>query len=209
MNKLDKKNMPIHIIVLSLIFIFPLGIYYIVLKTSNNLSNMRMVAKWLKRIGLVGALIILIYLIFNSGHYISLVDSHMSLDMYNYSFVYFYLYSLMVTISSLVGASYLNKKCDKLMIYTEFINVYRTKDIGLISEETLEDIGMVKRTINKLIESEHLIDVELRDNCLVYKKNIGKSDNLVKCKSCGNVQKLIKDKVKCDFCLRELTVKDK
>ena len=36
MKDLDKKDMPVYIIVLSLIFLFPLGVYYIVLKTEDK-----------------------------------------------------------------------------------------------------------------------------------------------------------------------------
>lgn len=211
MNNLDKRDMPLYIIILSLIFVFPLGIYFLVLKKENHLLKLKKCIKILKFIGLVGLTFIIIYFIANFNHYLSLIDSHMNIDMYNFNFIYIYIISIMITVSCLVGSSYLNKKCEKLVIYTEFINVRHIKDINLISEETEESIDEVKDTINKLIDTGHLINVKLVNDHIVSTKTVDKniSNRLVRCKSCGNVKSLEKDTVRCDFCFRKLNKKDK
>ena len=211
MKNLDKRNMPIYIIVLSLIFIFPLGIYYIVLKVQNNLKNIKKYAKILRLLGIIGVVFIVLYFIKNYSVYVSLIDSHMNLDMYNFNFIYTYIYSFMVTISCLVGSIILNNKCDKLVIYTEFINVRHIKDLDLIMNETQEEEEVVKDTINKLIETKHLMNVKLVNNHIVSTKTVDKNTTkeLVKCKTCGNVEVLDRDRVRCDFCLRKLSKKDR
>jgi len=209
-NKLNVKDMPFYLIILSLIIVFPLGIYFIVLKTENYLTNIKRNANYLKLCGYVGLLFIFIYFILNYDLYVSLIDSHMSFDMYSFNFVYIYVYVFMLTISALIGGIYLDKKCDKLVIYTEFINIRHIKDLNLISEETLEDIEKVKETVMELIEKGYLINIRLEDNHIVSTKSVDKKidSKLVKCKSCGNIKILDKEKVRCDFCFRKLNQKD-
>lgn len=210
MDNLKKNDMPTYLIVLSLIFIFPLGIYFIVLKTENYLDNIKRNACFLKMCGYIGFVFVVVYFFINYNVYLSLIDSHMSLDMYSFNFIYIYFYVLMVTLSTLIGGALLDKKCEKLVIYTEFINIRHIKDINLISEETLESIDEVKETIVKLIDKGYLINVRLEDEHIVSTKTVDKnlSKRLVRCKSCGNIKELEKDKVRCDFCLRKLNKKD-
>ena len=208
MKDLDKKDMPVYIIVLSLIFLFPLGVYYIVLKTEDKLRNIKKVSWNFKVIGVLGIGITLIYFLANYSTYMALIDSHMNFDMYSFNFIYFYVYMIMVIVSSLVGSSYLNKKCDKLVIYTEFINIRHIKDIDMISEETLESIDEVKDTINKLIDLGYLVNIKIQDDHIISTKTVDKK-NLVKCKSCGNIEELVDKKKRCSFCMRKLSKKDK
>ena len=84
MKDLDKRNMPLYIIVLSLILIFPLGVYYIVLKTEEKLRNIKKVATNFKIVGFLGILVGVIYFLANYSVYVSLIDSHMNLDMYSF-----------------------------------------------------------------------------------------------------------------------------
>ncbi|MBQ7104344.1 MAG: hypothetical protein IJN90_00620 [Bacilli bacterium] len=198
MKDLDKRDMPTHLIVLALIFIFPLGIYYIVLKTEKYLKNIKRNVKYLKTCGYIGLFFVVMYFILNYDLYVSLIDSHMSLDMYSFKFIYIYLFVLMITISTLIGGSKLNKLCDKLVIYTEFINIRHIKEIKFICEETLEDEETVKENINKLIDLGYLVNIKLVDNHIVSTKTVDK--DFIKCKSCGNI---VKDK-RCDFCYRKI-----
>jgi len=210
MENIDKRNMPGYLIVLSLIFIFPLGIYFLVLKTENHLYNIKKVSRLLFFSGYSVLVFLIFYFIINYPRYVSLIDSHMSLDMYSFSFIYLYIFFLMIIISTIVGGSFLNKKCEKLVIYTEFINIRHIKDISIISEETLETKDEIKNNINKLIEKGFIINVRIEDDHLVSTKTVDKKNNndLVKCKSCGNIKKLEEEKTKCDFCCRKLNKKD-
>lgn len=210
MKDLDKRDMPNYLIVLALIFIFPLGIYYLVLKTENYLCNIKKYSRWLKAIGYIGLIFVVIYFFVNYNVYLSLIDSHMPLDMYSFNFIYIYLLVLTITISTLIGGARLSKLCEKFVIYTEFINIRHIKDIQLICDETLETEEEVKRNITKLIDKGFLINIRLEDNHIVSTKTVDKDlvKRLVKCKSCGNVKTLDKDKVRCDFCFRELNKKD-
>ena len=113
----------------------------------------------------------------------------------------------MISVSSLVGSSYLNKKCDNLVIYTEFINIRHIKDINMISEETLESIDEVKSNINKLIDLGYLVNIKLNGNHIISTKTVDKK-NLVRCKSCGNIEVLEEKKKRCSFCMRKLNKKD-
>lgn len=210
MKDLDKRDMPTYLIILSLIFVFPLGIYYIVLKKEKYLINIKRTANILKFFGIVGLIFVIIYFFVNYDMYVSLIDSHMSLDMYSFNFIYIYLFSLIFTISTLKGGSYLNNICDKLVIYTEFVNIRHIKDINLICEETLESTEEVINNINKLIDIGFLINVRLEDNHIISTKTVDKKDGkkLVKCRSCGNVRVFDKKRVRCDFCCRKLNKKD-
>ena len=210
MKDLDKRDMPTYLIVLSLIFVFPLGIYYIVLKKEKYLINIKRTANILKFVGIVGLTFMIIYFLVNYDMYVSLIDSHMSLDMYSFNFIYIYLFGLIFTISTLKGGSYLNDICEKLVIYTEFINIRHIKDIKLICEETLETEEEVINNINKLIDIGFLINVRLEDTHIVSTKTVDKNDEkkLVKCRSCGNVRVYNKKRVRCDFCCRKLNKKD-
>lgn len=207
MDKLDKKDMPLYIIILSLILVFPLGVYLIVLKVNNRLVNIKKVSNILKVCGYIGLIFMILYFIFNYSSYVSLIDSHMSLDMYSFNFIYIYIYSLMVIISSLLGGFYLGGICDKLVIYTEFINIRHIKDLSLISDETLEDMDTVKDNVNRLIEKGHVINIRIEDNHIVSTKTVDKN-NLVKCRACGNIKKLYSKNTNCDFCLRKMSKKD-
>ena len=198
MKDLDKRDMPTHLIVLALIFIFPLGIYYIVLKTEKYLKNIKRNVKCLKTCGYIGLFFVVMYFILNYDLYVSLIDSHMSLDMYSFKFIYIYLFVLMITISTLIGGSKLDKLCDKLVIYTEFINIRHIKEIKFICEETLEEEETVKENINKLIDLGYLVNIKLVDNHIVSTKTVDK--DFVKCKSCGNI---VEGK-RCDFCYRKI-----
>jgi hypothetical protein len=208
MKNLDKKNMPIHLIVLSLLFIFPLGVYYIVLRTSEKLHNIKKVASIFKCVGFLGIIIGVIYFLCNYSTYVSLIDSHMNLDMYSFNFIYIYMYIIMIVVSSFVGFFKLNNKCEKLIIYTEFINIRHIKDIDVISEETFETIDEVKENINKLIDLGYLINVKVDGEQLVSTKTVDKN-NLVRCKTCGNIEKLLDNNVNCSFCMRKLSKKDR
>lgn len=207
MKDLDKRNMPLYIIVLSLILIFPLGVYYIVLKTEENLRNIKKVATNFKIVGFLGILVGVIYFLANYSVYVSLIDSHMNLDMYSFNFIYIYVYIIMVVISSFIGSSYLNKICERFMIYTEFINIRHIKDITIIQDETLENIEDIKNNINKLIKLGYLVNVKVSNDNIISTKTVDKK-KLVKCKTCGNIEILDKDKVRCTFCMRKLTKKD-
>lgn len=198
MRDLDKRDMPNYLIVLALIFIFPLGIYYIVLKNEKYLKNIKRTVKYLKTCGYIGLFFVIIYFIVNYDLYVSLIDSHMSLDMYSFKFIYIYIFVLIITISTLIGGSRLDKLCEKLVIYTEFINIRHIKDIKYICEETLEDEESVKENINKLIEMEYLVNIKLVDDHIVSTKTVEKE--FIKCKSCGNI---VKSK-RCDFCDRKI-----
>ncbi len=211
MSKLDKRDMPIYIIVLSLIFIFPLGIYYIVLKTKTHFKDLKKSAYLLNLCGCMGLCFVIVYFVINYSDYISMIDSHMSLDMYNFSFIYIYSYSLIFTISCLVGSMYLHKVCRNMTIYTEFINIRHIKDIDLIKEETGEDESTICDNINRLTTTDHLIHVKVSSNKIIFNKGEEKllKDKFVKCKSCGNIMKLEKKNVRCDFCFRKLSIKDK
>lgn len=208
MKDLDKRNMPLYIIVLSLILIFPLGVYYIVLKTEENLRNIKKVATNFKIVGFLGILVSVIYFLANYSVYVSLIDSHMNLDMYSFNFIYIYVYIIMVVISSFIGSSYLNKICERFMIYTEFINIRHIKDITIIQDETLENIEDIKNNINKLIKLGYLVNVKVSNDNIISTKTVDKK-KLVKCKTCGNIEILDKDKVRCTFCMRKLTKKDR
>ena len=118
MKDLDKRNMPLYIIILSLILIFPLGVYYIVLKTEEKLRNIKKVATNFKIVGFLGILVGVIYFLANYSVYVSLIDSHMNLDMYSFNFIYIYVYIIMVIVSSFIGYSYLNNICERFIIYT-------------------------------------------------------------------------------------------
>lgn len=207
MKRFDKKDMPIYIIVLSLILIFPLGIYYIVLKVDNKLNNIKKVSLILKYIVFLGLLIGIIYFLSNYSFYVALIDSHMNFDMYSFNFVYIYFYMVIIIVSSFWGYHYLNAKCEKLVIYTEFINIRHIKDINLICEETSECLEEVKVTINKLVECGYLINVKVVEDNIVSTKTVDK-DNLVKCKSCGNIETLTSKNKRCSFCMRKLSKKD-
>lgn len=210
MKDLDKRDMPLYLIILSLIFIFPLGIYYIVLKTDNKLRNIKKVAKTLKYVGILGIVVGVIYFLANYSVYVALIDSHMNFDMYSFNFIYIYIYIIMIVISSLIGSFHLNNKCEKLVIYTEFINIRHIKDISMISDETFESIEEVKENINKLIDLGYLVNIKLSDNHIVSTKTVDKdkSSKLVKCKSCGNIETLEEKNVRCSFCMRKLSKKD-
>ena len=207
MKDLDKRDMPNHLIILSLIFIFFFFLYYLVLKTEKYLHNIKKYSKWLNMIGNMGVLFIIIYFIVNYNVYLSLIDSHMSLDMYSFNFIYIYLFALIVTISSLKGGKYLNNLCEKYVIYTEFINIRHIKDINLICDETNESKEEVVTNINKLVEKGYLFNVKVENEHIISTKAVDK-DNLVKCKSCGNVMSYRKEKMHCDFCYRKLRKKD-
>lgn len=211
MGNFDKRDMPVYLIILSLIFLFPLGIYFLVLKTDNKLYDIKRISKILKLCGNICLCFMIIYFFLNYNLYVSLIDSHMSLDMYSFKFVYVYVYLLMVTISTLWGGIYLNNKCEKLVIYTEFINIRHIKDINLIKDETLEDIEDIKLNIKKLIEKGFLINIRLDGEHLVSTKTVEKTEemSLVRCKSCGNVKKIDNEEVRCDFCFRKLSKKDR
>ena len=209
MDKLDKKNMPLYLIILALVVVFPLGIYYIVLRVVDRLQNIKKVANTLKWVSIIGVLFGVIYFFANYSIYVSLIDSHMNLDMYSFNFIYIYLYIIMIVVSSLVGSIYLNRKCADLIIYTEFINIRHIKDIKLISDENLESIDEVKKNINNLIDKGFLINIRVEGNQIVSTKTVDKKNesNLVKCKSCGNVESLNKTK-RCSFCMRKFSKKD-
>lgn len=207
MKNIDKNDMPIYLIFLSLVFVFPLGIYYIVLKTKNNLNNIKQISVILKHVGYLAIIIGIIYFLAEYPEYVSLIDSHMNLDMYSFNFVYVYIYIIMIIVSSLIGAYLLNRICDKLKIYTEFINIRHIKDIKLICEETGETLEETKKNIVNLIDKGYLINIKINKSSLVSTKTVDKR-NLVKCKSCGNIEKLYKKKIKCSFCMRELGKKD-
>ena len=212
MGKFDKRDMPVYLIVLSLIFIFPLGIYFLVLKINNNLYDIKKYARLLRRCGFTCLCFMIVYFFVNYNLYVALIDSHMSLDMYSFNFVYVYFCLLVFTISTLSGGFYLNKICEKLVIYTEFVNIRHIKDINLIKDETLESIDEVKFNINRLIEKGFLINVRLDDEHLVSTKTVDKIEegNLVKCKACGNIRKYVEKKnLRCDFCFRKFNKKDR
>ena len=105
----------------------------------------------------------------------------------------------------------MNKLCEKYIVYTEFINVHHIKDLQLIQEETMESLDEVKANVNKLIEKGYLINVKIVDDHIISTKTVGRkgSSNLVKCKTCGNIKKMQGNMVRCDFCFRKLTKKDK
>ena len=199
--------MPIYIIILSLIVIFPLGIYYIVLKTEDKLRNIKKVATNLKLVGFLGMLVGVIYFLANYSVYVSLIDSHMNLDMYSFNFIYIYIYIIMVVVSSFIGYLYLNKICERFMIYTEFINITHIKDIKLICDETLESLEEVKNNIDKLVKLGYLVNIKVSNDNIISTKTVDKN-KLVKCKTCGNVEVLHTDKIRCTFCMRKLTRKD-
>jgi len=208
MKDLDKRDMPNYLIVLSLIFLFPLGMYYFVLKIENYLHNIKKYSKWLKAIGYIGVMFVVIYFLVNYNVYLSLIDSHMSLDMYSFNFIYIYIFALIFTISSLKGGNYLNALCEKYVIYTEFINIRHIKDINLICEETNESKEEVIDNINKLISKGYLINIKVEKDHIISTKTVDKN-NLVRCKSCGNIMDYRKEKMHCDFCYRKLSRKDR
>ena len=208
MKNLDKRNMPVYLIVLSLLLVFPLGVYYIVLKTSDKLHNIKKVANIFKGIGILGIIVGVVYFLCNYSVYVSLIDSHMNIDMYSFNFVYIYMYIIMVVVSSFVGFFKLNRKCENLVIYTEFINVRHIRDINIISEETCESLEEVKENINKLVDLGYLINIKVEGEHLVSTKTVDKN-NYVKCKTCGNIEKLYDNNVRCSFCMRKLSKKDR
>ena len=193
-----------------MIFLFPLGVYYIVLKKEKYLIGIKKTANILKFWGFFGLAFVIIYFFINYDMYVSLIDSHMSLDMYSFNFIYIYLFALIFTISTLKGGSYLNKICERLVIYTEFINIRHIKDINLICEETLESPEEVMNNINKLIEKGFLINVRVDGKHIISTKTVDKKDSnkLVKCRSCGNIRKYNNKSTRCDFCCRKLNKKD-
>ena len=201
MDNFDRKNAPTFLIVLSLIILFPLGVYYLVLKTEKHLKRIKRNERILKGLGIFSLLFLLIYLLVNFGDYISLFDSHMNFDMYSFKFIYVYLYGLMVMISSLLGSRYLNKITSNLIVYTEYINVKGVKDIDVIMDETLEDELSVRECIDKLVKSKYLLGVELTEGNVLKTVAISKEDkkNYIKCNKCGNYM-LNNKKVRCDFC---------
>lgn len=207
MRDLDKRDMPNYLIVLSLIFLFPLGMYYFVLKTENYLHNIKKYSKWLRVIGYIGILFLIIYFIVNYNVYLALIDSHMALGMYSFDFLYVYILSLMIIISSLKGCKYLNNLCEKYVIYTEFINIRHIKDIKLICDETNETKEDVINNINMLISKGYLINIKVENEHIISTKTVDKN-NLVKCKSCGNIMEYRKKRMHCDFCYRKLSKKD-
>lgn len=201
MDNFDRKNAPTFLIILSFIILFPLGVYYLVLKTEYNLKRIKRNERILKKIGILSLIFLLLYLLLNFGYYISLIDSHMNVDMYSFNFIYIYLYGFIVMISSLMGSKYLNKITSNLIIYTEYINVKGVKDINIIMDETLEDELSVRECIDKLIKNKYLLGVELTEGNLLKNTTISKEDkkNYIKCNKCGNYM-IDNKKIKCDFC---------
>ena len=61
MKDLDKRDMPLYIIILSLLIVFPLGVYYIVLKTEKKLRDIKRVANNFKLFGFLWIVIGVIY----------------------------------------------------------------------------------------------------------------------------------------------------
>ena len=198
MDNFDRRNAPTYLIILSLIILFPLGVYYLVLKTENKLKRIK---KILRRCGTISLILLLIYLFVNFGDYVSLFDSHMNFDMYSFNFIYIYLYGLMVMISSLLGSRYLNRITSNLIVYTEYINVKGIKDIDIIMEETLEDELSVRECIDSLIKHKYLQGVELTEGSILKSEKINKEDksNYIMCPKCGNYM-LKNKKTICDFC---------
>ncbi|MBR4262490.1 MAG: hypothetical protein IKQ35_03920 [Bacilli bacterium] len=201
MDNFDRRNAPTFLIVLSLIILFPLGVYYLVLKTERNLKRIKRNEIILRWCGLLSLTFLLIYLFLNFGNYISLFDSHMNFDMYSFKFVYIYLFGLMVIISSLLGSRYLNKITSNLIVYTEYINVKGVRDIDIIMDETLEDELSVRECIDKLIKSNYLQGVELTEGNMLKSVAISKEakKDYVRCNKCGNYM-LNRKKTICDFC---------
>lgn len=197
MKKIDRRNLPNYVIAILLILVFPLGVYFLTIKTYDSLKMIKRTSKVLKLCGYLALVIFVFYLIINLGSYISLFDSHMSFEMYSFKFLYLYIYALIVIISTLVGGYYLDNKCSKLIIYTEFINVKHIKDIKMIADETGEDLETVKKVIQDLISKKYLLSVKLSEDKLITEST--DKDNYVKCSMCGTYMKKSK-KVRCDFC---------
>ncbi len=204
----DKRSVPMYLIILALIIFFPLGMYFLVWRWESNLQNIKRKAMYLNFIGVIILGIVLVYFFINLHVYVNLFDSHMSLDMYSYNFIYTYIYLLIVIASLFIGGKFLNDLCQKYVIYTEFINIRHIKDIKLIQDETLEDIEEIKKNIRLLIERGCLINVRLDDDHLVSTKTVNNDEMLVACRTCGNVCSLNKKQVHCDFCDRSLNVED-
>lgn len=209
MKFFDKKNIPVYLIVFNLIFLYPIGVYLLVLKITQSLRNLKLTSKILSTLGYLGLVGGLIYFFINYNVYLSLIDSHMNLDMYSFSFIYIYIFIIIFVISSFLGSNYLNNKCDKLVIYTEFVNIRRIKDIDLIKEETSEDTEEIKDNINQLIKVGALVNVKISEDKIVSTKTVEKQKNkkLVMCKSCGNIEILNKKFVYCSFCMRKIVIK--
>ncbi len=206
MKKYEKNNLPNYLIALLIILLFPVGVYFLVLKTENNLKGIKRTALVLIECGYLALAIVTIYLLINFGSYLSLFDSHMNSDMYNFKFLYFYIYSIIVIISTLVGGIHLNKICNKLNIYTEFINVKHVKDIDLICEETNESLEKVVENINKLIDKNYLLNVKVEENHLISTTTVDKNERskYIRCIHCGNYMKKKSSKVRCDFCNKKI-----
>ncbi len=201
MDCFDRKNVPTYLIILSLIILYPLGVYYLVLKSETKLKRIKRTEKILKGCATISLLFLLIYLLFNFGDYVSLFDSHMNFDMYSFKFVYVYLFGLMIMISSLLGYKYLNKITSNLVVYTEYINVKGIRDISTIIDETLEDELSVRECLDTLIKNKYIQGVDLTEGKELKNVTITKEDrkNYVKCNKCGNYM-LKKKHVVCDFC---------
>ena len=201
MDNFDRRNAPIFLIILSFIILYPLGVYYLVLKSKTNLKRIKRNERVLKKIGILSLIIILVYFLLNFGYYLSLIDSHMNFDMYSFKFIYIYLYGFMVIISSLLGSKYLNNITSNLIIYTEYLNVKGVRDINIIMDETLEDELSVRECIDKLIKKKYLLGIELTEGNILKSTTISKEDkkDYIRCNKCGNY--MFNDKkVTCDFC---------
>lgn len=74
----------------------------------------------------------------------------------------------------------------------------------------MESFEEVTNNVNKLIDKGFLINVKLKEGHIISTKTVDKNSTkkLVRCRSCGNVRELSKDKVRCDFCYRKLDKKD-
>jgi Zn ribbon nucleic-acid-binding protein len=201
MDSFDRRNVPTYLIILSLIILYPLGVYYLVLKTETKLKRIKRTEKILKGCEIISLTLLLIHLLFNFGDYVSLFDSHMNFDMYSFKFIYVYLFGLMIMISSLLGYKYLNKITSNLIVYTEYINVKGIRDIDIIADETLEDELSVRECIDTLINKKYIQGVELSEGKTLRNVNISKEDknSYVKCNKCGNYM-FKKKHVVCDFC---------
>ena len=70
MDNFDRKNAPTFLIILSFIILFPLGVYYLVLKTEYNLKRIKRNERILKKIGILSLIFLLLYLLLNFGYYI-------------------------------------------------------------------------------------------------------------------------------------------
>lgn len=217
-KKIEEKinAIPYFIVWILMIIIAPIGVWFFLIKKSNDKKQVYNKSRTLMWCALFILFLIGIGLYSKIKEIIVLYESGMSLDMINFfpDKLYLYIIGTIICVSFIIGSKKLMMQAKKEQIYTKSINIDNEESIekiggklGLSTKEAKDNIELLSK-YGRLIP----IKIDSKNNKIIYnvaskKENTKvlskklKNNRTVKCSKCGAIVFFKLDEyVECDFC---------